>query len=64
MDGEENGQVPAPYFYVGQHETRRVTPVTEHVLQQAKECGVRDPVKVSQTNTAKLLSSMICSPLS
>lgn len=40
MDDSLAGASQAPYFFVGQHETRRATPVTERVLQQAKDCGV------------------------
>ena len=29
-----------PTFYVGQHESRRLLPVTEHVLRQAQDCNV------------------------
>ena len=29
-----------PTFYVGQHESRRALPVTEHVLRQAQDCNV------------------------
>ena len=29
-----------PTFYVGQHESKRQLPVTEHVLRQAHDCNV------------------------
>ena len=30
-----------PVFYVGHHETKRPLPVTEYVLRQAQDVGVR-----------------------
>lgn len=32
-----------PIFYVGHHETRRSHPVTELLLHQAQDLGVRQP---------------------
>ncbi|KAF2094784.1 arginine N-methyltransferas-like protein [Rhizodiscina lignyota] len=39
MDSSASGAEPMPIFYVGQHESRRSVPVTEQVLQQARDCG-------------------------
>ena len=36
----EDGWMPT--FYVGQHESRRALPVTDHVLQQAHDCNASD----------------------
>ena len=37
--------VSGPTFYIGQHETRRKLPVTEQILRQAQDLGVRFPTK-------------------
>lgn len=40
MDGDDSEPTSSMYYYVGQHESGRKYPVTERVLQQAKDCGV------------------------
>lgn len=41
MDPPSVADDTLPIFYVGQHETQRVVPVTSQVLRQAQDCNVR-----------------------
>jgi protein arginine N-methyltransferase 5 len=50
-----------PTFYVGNHESRRPLPVTEFVLRQAQDVGVRFVAPPNQTPAN--VYSMICLPV-
>ncbi|MCJ1248952.1 methyltransferase protein [Trapelia coarctata] len=39
MDSPMNQEAWLPTFYVGQHESKRTLPVTDHVLRQAHDCN-------------------------
>jgi protein arginine N-methyltransferase 5 len=39
----------APTFYVGHHESKRPLPVTDFVLRQAQDVGVRTPLSLKDS---------------
>ena len=40
MESPENDDYVPP-FYIGQHESKRLRPVTDEVVRRAHECNVR-----------------------
>lgn len=42
MESEGSMGDPMPIFYVGQHESKRVLPVSDDVVRQAQDCNVRE----------------------
>lgn len=60
MDSPQSTGEMMPIFYVGQHETKRLLPVTDQVLRQAQDCNVSISLLILQMRHADRSYSMIC----
>jgi protein arginine N-methyltransferase 5 len=64
MDSPTNGDNWLPTFYVGQHESKRTLPVTDHMLRQAHDCNASTLlVRLGNITDEDVQYDMLTSPI-